>query len=147
MKRLLLLFLFYCLYIPKPVSANSINWKTLADNPDFLHRAIKEITDVMVHDVYSPPVASRTYAYISIAAYEAARQTNSNYLSLAGQLQQLTFFNEPDPKKQYSFSLAAINAVLLVGKTMVISEGTIEDFRKKTGCELSKISGISKYVF
>ena len=146
MKRLLLPFLFCCLNICTSVAANKINWKALADNPDFLHRAIKEITDVMVHDVYSPPVASRTYAYISVAAYEAARHVNGNYLSLAGQLQQLPVFEEPDAQKQYSFSLAAVNAILLVGKTMVISEETIEDFRKKVMGEFTA-TGMPRQVF
>ena len=46
---------------------------TRAQDAGTLHRAIKTVTDVMVHDIFSPPVASRIYAYISVAAYEAAR--------------------------------------------------------------------------
>lgn len=121
-------------------------WKIQANDPDYLHRAIKQVTDAMVYDVYSPPVASRTYAYITVAAYEAARHSNSEYKSLAGQLQQLTAFAEPDPKKQYSFSLAAVNAILLVGKTMVISEERVEAFRKKLMVELSA-TGMPREVF
>ena len=34
------------------------------------HEAQDELTAVMVHDIFSPPVASRVYAYSNIAAYE-----------------------------------------------------------------------------
>ncbi|MEO5594169.1 MAG: vanadium-dependent haloperoxidase [Chitinophagaceae bacterium] len=129
--KALLNFLVFSLLVPSALFANDIKWKQLADNPDYLHRAIKQVTDVIIHDVYSPPVASRTYAYITIAGYETARYNNPDYVSLAGQLKGLTPFDAPDPQKQYSYSLAAVNAILLTGKTMVISEDMIEDFRVK----------------
>ena len=141
-------FIFSIFFLQSPVSifANDSKWKQLADNPDYFHHAIKQVTDVMVHDVYSPPVASRTYAYITIAGYEAARFENMDYLTLAGQLHGLTPFDTPDPKKQYNFSLAAVNAILLTGKTMVISEEMIEDFRKKILQEFAA-TGMPQEIF
>lgn len=43
-----------------------------ADAPggNTLHRAEKALTDVIVHDIFSPPVASRIYLYANVAAYE-----------------------------------------------------------------------------
>ena len=145
MKSLSIFFIFFLL-VASPLFANDIKWKQLADNPDYLHRAIKQVTDVIVHDVYSPPVASRTYAYITIAGYEAARYENPHYLSLAGQLNKLTAFDAPDPGKQYNYSLAAVNAILLTGKTMVIAEEMIEDFRKKILQEFAA-TGMPQEVF
>lgn len=106
-------------------------WKTRAGNADFLHRSIKQVTDVIVHDIYSPPVASRIYAYITIAGYEASLHLDPGYRTLAGQLHDLPPIPVPVKKKEYSYSLAAVHAVLLVGKSMVISEQRVEDFRKK----------------
>ena len=94
-----------------------------------LHRSIKAVTDVMVHDIFSPPVASRIYAYISVAGYEAARGGDKSYRSLAGQLHGLGSMAVPQPDKQYNFSLAAIEAVLSTGKALVISEGVVGEFR------------------
>jgi hypothetical protein len=82
----------------------------------------------MVHDIYSPPVASRTYAYICIAGYEAALPGNLNYRTLAGQLHQLKPLPKPKAGKEYSYILAAVQAILTVGKTMVISENKINEF-------------------
>ena len=146
MKSLLITFFTFFLLVPGAVFANDNKWKQLADNPDYYHRAIKQVTDVIVHDVYSPPVASRTYAYITIAGYEAARYENADYLSLAGQLHHLTKFDPPDPQKKYNYSLAAVNAILLTGKTMVISEEMVEDFRKKILQEYSA-TGMPQEVF
>src|SRR6478735_409197 len=62
------------------------NWKAKTENAGYIHRAIKEVTDVMVYDIYSPPVASRTYAYITVAGYETAINADPKYVSFAGQL-------------------------------------------------------------
>ena len=56
----------------------------------YLHRTLKQITDVIVHDIFSPPVAARIYAYSSIAAYETAINQDSKYKGLAVQLTGLT---------------------------------------------------------
>ena len=33
-----------------------------------LHASVDKLTEVMVHDIFSPPVASRVYAYPNIGA-------------------------------------------------------------------------------
>ena len=104
------------------------DWKAKTENADYIHRAIKEVTDVMVYDIYSPPVASRTYAYITVAGYEAAINANPKYVSFAGQLHGLTPVPRPDANKQYSYALASAYAILTVGKSMVISEDKINAF-------------------
>ena len=112
-------------------SAHRNDWKKSTENADYIHRSIQEVTDVMLYDIYSPPVASRIYAYISVAGYEAAVNGNSKYISLSGQLHGLDSLPKPDPYKKYSFNLAASHAILTVGKTLVTSEGRIEDFHTK----------------
>jgi hypothetical protein len=103
-------------------------WRAKAENPEFLHRSVKQVTDVIVHDIFSPPVASRIYAYMSIAAYEAAIQQDSKYKSLAGQLNGLESFPQPEKGKDYSFPLASIQAALKVGRTLVFSEDKMDVF-------------------
>ena len=98
------------------------NWKNEADNPEYLHRSLKQITDVIVHDIFSPPVASRIYAYSTIAAYEAMAPNYPEYQSLAGQLNGLTPVPQPEAGKDYCYSLAGTKAMLIVGKTLIFSE-------------------------
>ena len=126
--------------------AKDFPWKEKTEQALYIHRAIKEVTDVMVHDIYSPPVASRTYAYISIAGYEALTQGNPLYYSLAGQLHGLCPIPKPIHEKSYSATLAAVQAILSVGKAMTISEDKIEAFRKVILKEFNA-SGIPADIF
>jgi hypothetical protein len=133
------------LLISCTVSASD-HWKQKADDPDFLHRAIKQVTDVIVHDIFSPPVASRIYAYITIAGYEASIHNDAGFVSLAGQLHGLRPVPQPDVGKAYSYSLAAVHAVLLLGKTFVISEKSIEDFHNRLLAEY-RTTGMPRSVY
>ena len=131
---------FFCfLFLTLQLHAQTIG-------PNYLHRAIKQVTDVIVHDIYSPPVAARIYAYTTIGGYEAGRFADGDYLSFAEQLHGLTKMPRPDAGKQYSFELASVNALLLVAKSMIISEEKIAVFRDEILSEL-KASGMSADVF
>lgn len=103
-------------------SAPKEDWRISVKNPDLLHGAVKQVTDVMVHDIFSPPVAARIYTYISVAGYEAAIQGHSRYLSLAGQLHGLDPVPKPEEGKEYAYPLSAVQAMLRVGRTLVFSE-------------------------
>ncbi|RYZ62924.1 MAG: phosphatase PAP2 family protein [Chitinophagaceae bacterium] len=142
------IFFFLCCAVVSlfAKAENSDSWKVKTEQSVFIHRAIKKMTDVMVHDIYSPPVASRTYAYISIAGYEAGIHNHPQYQSIAGQLRGLKAAPKPDPGETYSFTLAAVHAILTVGKTMVISESVIEDFYQTTLAEFKR-AGIPEDVF
>ncbi len=51
--------------------------------------------------IYSPPVASRAFAYLAVAAYEAVAGGRAELRSLAGQLRQLTPPPSRDPALAY----------------------------------------------
>ena len=122
------------------------SWKQLAADPQFAHRAIKQVTDVIVYDIYSPPVASRIYAYVAVAGYEAARHSNAGYLSLSGQLHGLAQVPSPVADKEYSFSLSSVHATLLVAAQMIISEEKIRNFHDNILQEIKR-SGMPSEVY
>lgn len=122
------------------------NGKADTGNAGYIHRSIKEVTDVIVYDIYSPPVASRTYAYICIAGYEAVLPANAGYITFAGQLHQLKPVPKPEAGKSYNYTLAAVQAILAVGKALVISEERIDAFRNKILNEI-KQEGLTADVF
>ena len=99
------------------------------DDPERLHAALKKVTDVMVYDIFSPPQASRVYAYASVAAYEAVAAGRPDYESLAGQLNGLEPAPQPEAGAEYSFPLAGLHALLTVGQAMVFSEGEVAAYR------------------
>ena len=104
------------------------NYQSEAANSAFLHRSMKQLTDVIVHDIFSPPVASRIYAYPSIAAYEVLALNDPNYKSLAGQLQGLKQIPQPKEGIEYCYPLVSVAAFLTTGKTLIFSEDKMEAF-------------------
>ncbi len=127
-------------------STGTKDYQSKVSDPEFLHRSIKVITDRMVHDIFSPPVASRIYAYTTVAAYEAARQADPNFVTLAGQLHGLDSLPKPDATKKYCYPLASVQAALRVGKALVFSEDKVEEFYQKMMTEF-KETGIPEEVF
>src|SRR5882672_10552275 len=127
-------------------SGDNADYKAKVQDPEFFHRSMKEITDRIVHDIFSPPVASRIYAYASVAGYEAIIHQDKNYVSLAGQLHGLGKFPQPDTTKVYCYPLAATEAMLKVGRTLIFSEEDLDKFYNK---EMQKFrdAGVPAKVF
>lgn len=107
-------------------SGNNTEYKTKVKDAQYLHRSMKAITDRIVHDIFSPPVASRIYTYSSVAAYEAIIPGDTRFKSLAGQLNGLDSIPQPDPDKEYCFELASTQALLKVGRTLIFSESDLD---------------------
>ncbi|XLS28758.1 vanadium-dependent haloperoxidase [Flavobacteriaceae bacterium M23B6Z8] len=91
------------------------------------HNAIDKVTDIMVHDIFSPPVASRIYVYPNIAAYEIMAAESDEYQSLAGQLSGLESVTNADTT-QVNFRLAALIAHMDVSKSLIFSEEKMKSY-------------------
>ena len=89
--------------------------------------AVDKVTEIMVHDIFSPPVASRIYAYPNIAAYEIIAQNNPSYQSLAGQIKHLSPIPTTE-NKNVNYPLAALIAHMDVSKTVIFSEEMMERY-------------------
>src|SRR5690606_31019591 len=61
-----------------------------------LHHSIDEVVEVMIHDIFSPPVASRIFVYPNIAAYEIIALEDPNYQSMVGKVKDLKPIPEPE---------------------------------------------------
>ncbi|MCK6691476.1 MAG: vanadium-dependent haloperoxidase [Thermoanaerobaculia bacterium] len=134
MKRTLhsgLLMAFAVLLWAPACQQYSKDYQEKAQNPEFLHAGIRRITDIIRHDIFPPPVASRIYAYSSVAAYEALAPGYPEYQSLAGQLTGLKPVPQPEAGKEYCYPLASVTAMLMVGKQLVFSEENIEQLEEK----------------
>jgi hypothetical protein len=112
-------------------SSDDNEWRFKVEKPDFLHRSVKQVTDVIVHDIFSPPVASRIYVYMSVAGYEAAIHQDKKYITLAGQLAGLEPVPQPVEGQEYCFQLASVHAMLKVGRALVFSEDKMDGFYNK----------------
>ncbi len=123
MKKLMLcslvLFGISCTKKTEPISIS----------PEEYHASVDKVTEVMIHDIFSPPVASRIYAYPNIAAYEILTIENGGYKSLSNQLTDLTPIPNPEDSETLNFELAALVAHMDLSKRLIFSEDKIETFR------------------
>ena len=107
------------------------DYEKLVNSPAILHASMEKFTDVIVHDIFSPPVASRNYLYPSIAAYEIIRYEKEDSPSFVGQLKDLENLPSPDSDLEISLPLAALHSFHLVGKQLIFSEDTLNVFHDK----------------
>ena len=121
-------------------------WVAKVEQPKYLHNTMKAITDRIVFDIFSPPVASRIYTYTSVSAYEAGRFSDSTLVSLTGQLTGLGKLPQPEAGKEYSFPLASVQAMYKTGRTLIFSEDVLQQYYDQMTEEL-KSSGIPDEVW
>lgn len=93
------------------------------------HAAIDNVTQIMIHDIFSPPVASRIFVYPNIAAYEVMAQNSKTYTSLQNQLNGLDSIPKLDPKIGVNQPVAALIAHMELSKQLVFSEEIVDKFR------------------
>lgn len=105
----------------------------------------KHLTDVMVADIFTPPVCSRIYVYPNIAAYEVYAATEPTMPSFAGNLKALKSVPQPDDYTSIYFPLASNIAFSTVAKPLVYSMEKITAEEEKYLNEIEK-TGIPKNV-
>ncbi|GMN09878.1 hypothetical protein MTsPCn9_19210 [Croceitalea sp. MTPC9] len=98
-------------------------------SPDEIHNAIDKVTEVMIHDIFSPPVASRIFAYPNIAAYEIIAANDEKYQSLTNQLTGLTAIPVPENGTTVNYELAALISHIEMSKRLIFSEDRVEQYR------------------
>ena len=111
------------------LSACTPKTEPIVITPDDFHGAIDKVTAVMTHDIFSPPQASRIYAYPNIAAYEILATNTVEFAPLAGQLTDFTAIPQPKENVEIHRALAALVAHIELSKQLIFSEHMIESYR------------------
>ena len=112
----------------KPATPAEYNAK--AANPEYYNAALNKLTQVVIHDIFSPPVASRIYAYANLAGYEALAPSDPNYESLGGKLKRFQAAPQPAAGQAYCFPLASARAFLTVARALTFSVEFYDEFEK-----------------
>src|SRR3954464_14922604 len=95
--------------------SEKVNTKALS-NSEILHQNEDKLTQLIIYDVFTPPVASRIYAYASLASYEAMRYQDKKYGSIIANLNGFDAPPVPEKDKTYNFALAATKAFFTVAR-------------------------------
>lgn len=108
------------------------NKKKLPENADVLHQNESNLTDLIIYDIFSPPVAARIYAYTSLAAHEALGHIDPSEPSIVAKLKGFLQMPEPDKNKKYNYVLAASKAFYAVMRNLTFSKDTITKYEETT---------------
>lgn len=131
MKSLLRLLFIVSVTVSTGCKQYDPQYQQLTADPTHLHSTMKKLTDVIIHDIFSPPVASRNYVYPSIAAYEAGRWIDSSYVSLSGQLTDMPNITSPQLGQEYAYGIAATSAMIKSAKHFIFSEDKMVEHQKE----------------
>ncbi|MEI7735121.1 MAG: vanadium-dependent haloperoxidase [Ferruginibacter sp.] len=97
---------------------------------EVLHQNQDQLTQVIIYDVFTPPVASRIYAYTSLASYEAIRFLHPGNESLVAKMKGFDAMPQPEQDKQYNYALAASKAFFTVAHKVVFSIDSLKNYEK-----------------
>lgn len=123
-----ILILNSCMKENKPIVVTAENY----------HQTVDKITDIMVHDIFSPPVASRIYAYSNLAAYQVMRQEDKNLIDFTTKFEELEPIPKADSSANINYKLAALVAKIEIGKKLIFSEDLLTTYRDSLYAEWKK---------
>ncbi len=109
----------------------SNEYKVALSNPILYCKTVKQLNDVVLENNFPPVIASRNYAYATIAAYECIAAGDSNYYSLYHQINHLPQIPAPTAELQINFSLAALLSFTKVGNAVTFPEGSMMGYYEK----------------
>lgn len=119
------------LFLTCMVSCKQENTLSVPDETTLEHQCVQRLTEVIVYDIFSPPVAGRIYAYSNLAYYEAIRFADMNGFSLVAKMKGFGSVPVPDDKLKYQFSVAAVKAFFKVARALTFSKDSLVTTEKK----------------
>jgi hypothetical protein len=100
-----------------------------AEQANDFHACQNKLTEVIIYDIFSPPVASRIYAYANLAAYEAMRLSDAAMPPMAGKIRDFKPVPDP-PDGEVNHTLAGLKAFLSVARALTFSTQYFDEFEK-----------------
>lgn len=109
-------------------SASPAEYMPKASNPERYNACLDKLTQVVIHDIFSPPVASRIYGYATLAGYEAMAPFNANYESLNGKIKGFNNTAKVEAGQEYCYPIAGAKAFLTVARALTFSANFYDEF-------------------
>src|SRR6202012_4254529 len=119
-------FFFMLVLVIVSTSCKKPDYKNILHDPGLYSRTVHELNSVVMGNNFTPVVASRNYAYASVAGYEVVAAAHpEHYRSLAGQLNGLEKVAQPDKNAAINYEYAAVLAFCKVGEAVTFPEGSL----------------------
>jgi len=107
---------------------------------------VHKLNYVVIYDIFSPPVASRVFAYANLAAYEVLSKEGNHYASLEGKVKGLNNIPAPPANVKVDFPFASLIALIKVGDNLTFSGDTMRALKDSVEM-LAKNSGMPDDMF
>lgn len=101
-----------------------------------VHAMVGRLNDIIIYEIFAPPVAARIYAYSTIALYEASKGTDTAYPGIAGKLRDFPAMPVPDKNKTIDFQLAGATAFFTVVDKLTFTKDSVKVTEDKIMAEL-----------
>lgn len=124
-----IVILLTCVYITLGCKREAEKLPQL-DNKE-VSNVITHMTDIMIHDVSNPPLASRFFSYACLAGYEVMAQNNDSIPSMKDKLNNYPDITKPKVDGTFSPNVAAILAMMEVSAKMQPSGKLMADYKQK----------------
>ncbi len=118
-----------------------------------ISKVITQMTDIMIHDVTNPPLASRFFSYACLAGYEVVSQNDSSFQNMHGILNEYAEIQRPQNTGNYSWQLSAILAMMKTAAKLQPSGSLFAQYEKnfldscrKIGYSDAIIEGSQEYA-
>jgi hypothetical protein len=105
--------------------------KTLVVESSDIQKVIQPMTDLMIHDITNPPLASRFFSYACLAGYEVVSQNDTSFHTMHGVINEYPKIEKPTALGTFSYQLAAILAMFETAKKLQPSGKLMDDFEVK----------------
>jgi hypothetical protein len=149
---------FLLFFILTPVvfftSCKKPDYEKIFHDPNLYSRTVFELNGVVMGNNFTPVVASRNYAYATIAGYEViAAGDSGKYKSLVGQLNGFNEVAKPQAGEHIDYPYAALLAFCKAGEAVTFPEGSLKYYTDslhqlavKHGMPADMIAGSEKYA-
>src|ERR1022692_254241 len=84
-------------------------------DPLLYGQVVHKLNYVIIYDIFTPPVASRVFAYSNLAAYEVLANEGRHFASLEGKVTGLKNIPHPAADAKIDFPFASLIALIKVG--------------------------------
>lgn len=121
------------------------DYSSYINNPALYCKTVKQLNNVVLENNFPPMIASRNYAYATIAAFEVVAVFDNRFQSLAGQIRHLPALPSADTSN-VNYQLASLLAFCKVGEAVTFPEGSMQEYVKKIKHEADSAGVPSKVI-
>ena len=101
------------------------NYNSAFNDPLRFSKTVKQLNDIVLENNFPPMIASRNYAYATIAAYECVAAGDKKYPTFSGRIKHMPAMPKPSEPNAVDYSLSALLAFIKVGNAVTFPEGSM----------------------